>query len=91
MDAELLFTDHGFNGHGEHVRFSDLRGATVNADGSFPVEILVKVPFDRSMLKPGTKVPVMVDVLPPTEPQPMWSSATIAKRPSASWCREHHN
>lgn len=40
---ELVFTDAGFNGYGEQVRFGDLWGR-IASDGSFPIQIQVTVP-----------------------------------------------
>ena len=59
---ELLFTDPGFNGHGEVVHFNDLRG-TVRSK-TFPTEIRVKVPIDKGLLGSGVTVPVQVEVIP---------------------------
>ena len=58
VSRELIFTDAGFNGHGETVQFGD-NTAKVNADGSFLTTIQVKVP---TALGAAIKVPVMVDV-----------------------------
>jgi hypothetical protein len=66
VSQELVFTDAGFNGHGEVVAFATSRGA-VNADGSFNARIDVAVPADRKMLKDfGLKkgeLPVLVTVV----------------------------
>jgi hypothetical protein len=64
VSTELLYTDPGFNGHGEIVRFTKLNGAKVAADGSFDVQITVRVPFNASHVKRNQKIPVMVDVMP---------------------------
>lgn len=47
----VLFTDEGFNGYGEIVKFSDLTDATVAADGSFDVTVSARVPVDLNVLQ----------------------------------------
>lgn len=59
---ELVFTDSGFNGYGEDVSFTNLKGDVKN--NTFPTEIQVQVPVDRSHLGKNTKVPVQVEVYP---------------------------
>lgn len=63
---ELVFTDEGFNGHGEVVTFSDLKGAVKNK--TFTTEIRVRVPLDGSRLTAGEVVPVQVEVIPDNAP-----------------------
>ena len=55
-ERELVFTDDGFNGHGEVVRFTDLGSAP---GSSFPARIRVVVP-----LSGDTTIPVQVTVTP---------------------------
>ncbi len=57
-ERELVFTDDGFNGHGEVVRFTDLGRAPGT---SFPARIRVVVP-----LSGDTTIPVQVTVTPAT-------------------------
>jgi hypothetical protein len=64
VTTELLYTDPGFNGHGEKVMFGHLPAGRVSQDGSFDVRITVKVPFNSSAVKRNQKIPVMVDVTP---------------------------
>ena len=60
---ELLYTDAGFNGHGERVTFSNL---PMNPSAAAPVlvTVAVRVPLDRSRLPGGIEVPARVTVLP---------------------------
>ena len=69
---ELLFTDAGFNGHGETVAFSDYfqyhppRSLLAN---EFPAQIKVSVPMNGSLLPVGgPPVPVEVTVIPANGP-----------------------
>ncbi len=57
-ERELVFTDDGFNGHGEVVRFTDLGSAPGT---SFPARIRVVVP-----LSGDTTIPAQVTVTPAT-------------------------
>ncbi len=66
VTREVIFTDAGFNGHGEVVRFTDLDG-TVLSD-AFPVIIRVTVPLDRSLLGTEVAVPVQVQAIPDNGP-----------------------
>lgn len=53
--AQLVFTDAGFNGYGEVVRFTGL-------DPNNQYQFRIKVPIDDSGLADGVKVPVQVIV-----------------------------
>ncbi len=57
-ERTLVFTDDGFNGYGEVVRFTDLDGAPQT---SFPARITVVVPLSRD-----SAIPVQVTVTPAT-------------------------
>ena len=59
---ELLFTDAGYNGHGEVVEFEDLDAVAGRGD-AFPVEVGVEVPVDESGLSDDEEVPVRVEVI----------------------------
>jgi hypothetical protein len=60
VNRELLYTDAGFNGYGEEVRFTDLKQSL---DGNvFPVQVQVRVPIDGSVA--ASTVPVEVTVIP---------------------------
>jgi hypothetical protein len=59
VTREIVFTDTGFNGYGEEIRWSDLKHCTllllcspakVAADGSFDVQVSVTVPVDKNLL-----------------------------------------
>ena len=62
VDREVTFTDAGFNGFGETVRFTDLKGTI--KDTVFPVLVRVRVPIDRTGLGRKVTVPVRVEVIP---------------------------
>lgn len=62
VDREVVFTDAGFNGYGEVVRFHDTFGR-VSDDGSFQATALVSVPIDWQKLGGWTRVPVQVTVI----------------------------
>jgi hypothetical protein len=52
VDADVLFLDEGFNGYGEKVEFGPMRKGKVYSDGSFDIQINVKVPIsDRKIRK----------------------------------------
>ena len=52
VDGEVLFLDEGFNGYGETVRFGLMRKGRVYDDGSFDIQLNVKVPIsDRKIRK----------------------------------------
>lgn len=62
VKTKLLFTDAGYNGHGERVSFSRLNGHRGERDGDeepFRIRIKVVVPIDA-----GIQVPVLVTVIP---------------------------
>jgi hypothetical protein len=64
VSKETTFLDSGFNGFGEEVVFKH-RGR-VGDDGSFPVEIKVRVPLDMQQLRREYgihEVPILVEVL----------------------------
>jgi hypothetical protein len=64
VERETIFTDAGFNGLGEVVVYQD-SDAEVAADSSFPVQVTVVVPVDRSQLRRlglSPRVPVQVIV-----------------------------
>ena len=59
---EVVYTEDGFNGYGETVSFSDLKGAR-SSWGKIPVQVIVRVPVNRSTLADGEDVPVRVRVI----------------------------
>lgn len=62
VSRELVFTDSGFNGHGEAVEFEDL--VTAPRGHTFLAQIRVRVPVDESALESrGQKVPVQLTVI----------------------------
>lgn len=64
VSKEITFLDAGFNGHGEEVNFKH-RGR-VRDDGSFPVDIKVRVPLDNRQLHrefDRRDIPVLVEVI----------------------------
>ena len=64
ISKETTFLDVGFNGHGEEVIFKH-RGR-VGDDGTFPVEIKVRVPLDMRQLRREfgiNEVPILVEVI----------------------------
>jgi hypothetical protein len=69
---ELLFTDAGFNGHGETVAFGNYvqyQPPRSLADNEFPVQIKISVPIDGLLLPVGgLPVPVEVTVIPDNGP-----------------------
>lgn len=66
VTRELIFMDEGFNGYGESVTFHDLTGSNgkVNKDGSFTVQVRVKVPIDNSKLPGGARaIPLRLEII----------------------------
>jgi hypothetical protein len=64
VSKEITFLDEGFLGHGEEVRFKN-RGK-VNDDGTFPVDIKVKVPLNSKQLRNDYglhEIPVLVEII----------------------------
>jgi hypothetical protein len=57
VDAEVLFLDDGFNRYGETVRFGQMRRGKVYSDGSFDIQLNVKVPISDRKLK---KIPLQL-------------------------------
>ena len=57
VDAEVLYLDEGFNGHGETVRFGSLRKGKTYSDGSFDIQLNVKVPISDKKIR---KVPLQL-------------------------------
>jgi hypothetical protein len=51
VDATVLYTDAGFNGYGETVRFGTMRRGKVYNDGSFDIQLNVKVPISDRKIK----------------------------------------
>jgi hypothetical protein len=66
VEAEIVFSDAGFNGYGETVSFQ-ATDASVAADGSFDVGIRTRVPANQQTLHdlglPNGGVPVQVTVI----------------------------
>ena len=65
VSRELIYTDTGFNGHGETVKFTDLtKGSVLN--GSFTTQVDVIVPIDGVKLREmgANKVPVQLEIIP---------------------------
>jgi len=50
VSRELIYTDQGFNGYGEEVRFKRSNTGHIYADGSFDVRIRVGLPIDHKAL-----------------------------------------
>ena len=50
LKRELIFTDAGFNGHGENVSWGDLKDE-IEGDGLIPVAVEVKVTFDKKRME----------------------------------------
>lgn len=67
VDRDVVFTDAGFNGHGELVEFGRLPGAQVAKDGSFMARISATVPVDTTMLSAlgsrHTHIPYQITVV----------------------------
>jgi hypothetical protein len=64
VSKETTYLDDGFNGNGEEVRFR--HRDKVADDGSFPVEIRVRVPLDNRLLYQEyglTEIPVLIEVI----------------------------
>ena len=57
VEAETLFLDEGFNGYGETVRFGLLRKGKTYSDGSFDIQLNVKVPISDKKIR---KVPLQL-------------------------------
>jgi hypothetical protein len=66
MTRSVVFTDDGFNEHGEDVSFADDSHGSVNANGSFTVRIRVSVPIDETLAhaEPKTrKIPAQITII----------------------------
>jgi hypothetical protein len=63
----VVYTDAGFNGHGEEVIWKTLKKGSSSPDGVIPVRVEVKVKFSKKALKAafgkGVQVPVRVEVI----------------------------
>jgi hypothetical protein len=57
VDADILYLDEGFNGYGETVHFGALKRGKVYTDGSFDLQLTVKVPISDRKIK---KIPLQV-------------------------------
>lgn len=57
VNGEVLFLDEGFNGYGEDVSFGPLKRGTVYSDGSFDIQLKVRVPISDRKVK---KVPLQL-------------------------------
>ncbi len=66
VTRELVSTDAGFGGNGEDVRFGELKGSL--SGNSFPTQVWVKVPIDKTVLGVKVKVPLQVEVAPDNAP-----------------------
>jgi hypothetical protein len=49
VERSVVFTDEGFNGHGERVTFVDNPAVAIEAPNSFPVSIHVSVSIDETL------------------------------------------
>ena len=61
VDREVVFTDEGFNGHGETVTFREkgkIRGDEID------VSVKIRVPYDRSMVEGGDLAVLLTVILP---------------------------
>lgn len=67
VQREVLFTDAGFNRHGERVSFATLPSARIAPDGSFEVRISAQVPVDAATLLAinprSSTIPVQLQVV----------------------------
>ena len=65
-DLQVVHLDAGFNGHGETVIWAT-NGRSPRADGSIPVKVRIKVPFNKRALRadfgPQVEVPVQAEVV----------------------------
>ena len=50
LDRRLLYTDAGFNGHGEKVSWGDLKDENAT-DGIVPMAVEIKVKFDQKRME----------------------------------------
>lgn len=57
VDAEVLFLDEGFNGYGETVTFGALKRGKVYSNGSFDLQLKVKVPINDKKIR---KIPLQL-------------------------------
>ncbi len=64
VEQEVVFTDEGFNGHGEVVEFFE-RGR-LNGD-EMDVDVRIRVPYDRSMVDRGNLAVRLTVILPDGE------------------------
>jgi hypothetical protein len=51
VDGEVLYEDTGFNGYGEDVSFGLLKRGKIYSDGSFDIQLRVKVPISDRKVK----------------------------------------
>lgn len=63
VEQEVIFTDEGFNGHGEVVEFYE-RG---RLGDEMDVQVRIRVPYDRSMVERGNLDVLLTIVLPDGE------------------------
>jgi hypothetical protein len=67
VSRSVVFTDDGFNRHGERVTFSNLSDASVAKSGSFEVRISAYVPVDSDTLRAlgirNRRIPVQIHVV----------------------------
>lgn len=64
VSKEITYLDEGFLGHGEEVRFKN-RGK-VNDDGTFQVDLKIRVPLDVRQLRDTyglNEIPVLVEII----------------------------
>ncbi len=61
VHSEVVFTDEGFNGHGETVEFRE-RGKI--RSGMMKVDVKVRVPYDQSLVE-GGNLPIRLQIVLP--------------------------
>lgn len=74
LERQVLFLDEGFNGHGEEVKWGDIKDENP-VDGQMPMAVEVKVKFNQKQMErdhgksnleaefgKGMEIPVMVTV-----------------------------
>lgn len=62
--VELIFTDAGFNGHGEVVTFSTMPGSPAIDPLRTQTRIVITVPIAYDLLPANTQVPVQIELIP---------------------------
>lgn len=84
VQRSIVYTDSGFNGHGEVVRFVDDRGSLVNNGGLFEVQISAKVPIDQTLAAKhinSRKIPLQITIIEGNQTRivEMWNTGASIK------------